>query len=495
MLKKIKNKSSLELFKGELKGISGEYQFDIFLKQYEFYPRYKSAVQDYLDWNRIGVRHEKTYGIKAQGETESTLISISMQFFLADSIFFEDAEAQRDNKYSHIIRSGPESKLMFLLGLLKDKESVVKGSYFSRGSLIRCSDDGDVFYLVSLKTPLDAVYYPVSGRVILDPEGGVSKGEVLYLLKRFINFYVKQHQMFTEFCGGTTVVKNIAQVARVDRPYHVFADEMSGNFYLNKNFADVNIPLYFTAEASFFESEKTLDDDELQLYGLKTIFFCYQRRLDFFSEGGEDFLRRLQRKALSIYGVEGLPLTACFDGRTVVWITISGGEKPRLKNELEVINELIKFMSGRFLKPFFIFDGFTATEFDGAKGAEFIDYHHGVVRELIAKNAIGGDSLSLVGKRVYAKVFYSQFADYVFSSGTPLIWSSNFVRSGGGVIVHGSKEMLRIVHTFTREKNICLLDSAKDWEDETDGLRFDRVSYSLSVGRTLSAINKFIEGV
>lgn len=498
MLKRIKDRASLEIFKRELETFTGGEQFDFFLKQHEFYPRYKQAVRVYQDWHRGNNQLESSSERQFQGGTESTVISLSMQMFLAGSIVFEDVEAQVGNKYSSVIKSGPESKLIFLLDLLKAKESVVKASYFSRGSMIRCFDDGEIFYLISMKTPLDAVYYPVGNRVVFYYRGAVRESEILYLLKRFINFFAKQNEAFIEFCKNTAMVKNIAQVARVDRPYHVFADEMSGNFYLNKiaclSLSGVSVPLYFSAEASFFESEKVLTDDELQLYGLKTLLFCYHKRLDFLSGDGGDFLDGLHEKSLSIYGVRGLPLRSFFEGREVVWVTITGGEKPRLKNELQVIDEVIKFMKRRLPRPFFIFDGFTATEFDGAKGSGFINYHHSVVSDLIVKNGIGSDSLSLVGKRVYAKVFYSQFADYVFSSGTPLIWSSNSLRAGGGLIVHGGKKMLEIVHTFTREKNICLLDSAKDWEDDTDGLRFDRVSYSLSVAKTLSKINEFIAG-
>ncbi len=498
MLKRVKDKVSLELFKRELEtSVSGD-QFELVVKQYDFYPRYKQAVRFYKDWHRESTQLESNTEMRFQGGTESTLISLSMQVFLTNSLFFEDADEQLNDKVASVIRSDPETKLVFLLDLVKEKRSVVKGSYFSRGSMIRCCDEGRVFYLISVKTPLDAVYYPIDNQVVFSRRGVVKEVEIRYLLKRFINFYAKQNEAFVEMCTNTAAIKNVAQVARVDRPYHVFADELSGNFYLKKSAhlrsLAIDIPLYFSAEASFFENEKVLSDEELQLYGLRTLFFCYHRRLDFLSSAGGEFLDRLRQKSISIYGLKSLPLRSYFAGKDVVWITVTGGEKPRLKNELQVINEVIKFMEMRLPKPFFIFDGFTATEFDGAKGSGFIDYHRGVVNDLIARNGIEDHSLSLVGRRVYAKIFYSQYVKYVFSSGTPLIWSSNSVLEGGGVIVHGGKKMLEIVHTFTREKNLCLLDSAKDWEDDTDGLRFDRVSYSLSVERTLSKINAFIEG-
>lgn len=497
MPKIIKTKESLLDFDRQITDAKSINSLDAVVAQYYIYNRYKEFLNKY--YRLHGVEYEPEEGGQQCNKeyktllssTDKTVLSIALRKYFSLNLNFSDSSQVSGNKsLLHEVKKSARDKFLFLDRLSKNYH--IGASLTTRGVFIRCNADDICFYIISLKTPIDAIYLPKEDLVYYDTSGLVSEADIRYFLGRVFNAFCKENDKFLNFFNASFFEKKIAQVARVDRPYHVFADEFSGNYYLNEVLSE-EVPIVFSGEASFFEQEDVLTDQGACAISFNEILFCYQKRLDFNSAWGRRYLERLQNKSVGIYGVDGSCPFDALRKSNVVWITITGGEKPRLKNELEFIRRAISFFDSRFDNCFYIFDGYTKSKVLGQKGSEFIAYHRRIVSRFVTQYGLESRYISLVGEGVNKKIFFSTFCDYVISSGTPLIWSSNF--NDAVCVVHGGEKMLKKINEFTRSQKLMVLDGGcKDWEDKTEGLRFDRVTYSLDLDRVFLLLSDNIRG-
>lgn len=497
---RISSKDDLIYFKNLVEDSSDTGELSVLLESYGFLKEYNKLVDFYEAIHSVeGTRKADVADVvdvvvSKLSSTAGTAVSFAIATYFTKDLLFVDSDCLFFSEIDTSVLSGRhEDKLNFLQGLLKSDVLTVRSSFFSRGSLIRCVLNNEVFYIVSLKTPVDAFYQPSTNKVFYSKHGFLNKNDVVGLIKRYLVYYVRSFEEFKQqfFCDRR--VGSLTQIARVDRPYHVFSDEMFSNFILSGSIGE-KVPLVYSEEASFFENERVFSLKELQLLGSENILFCSHQRLGFLSSIGQAFLDGIIRRSNNIYAHSSIFCSKVFDGRLVVWISITGGEKPRLINEIEFLSRLIEYFEQKYDNCFFVFDGYTGTEHVGAKGFEFIAQHEKIVQSFVEKFKLSERSLSLVGERLYSKFFYSQFANIVVSSGTPLIWSSNGNKEVR-LVIHGGSVMLGKVRDFTRADKILLLsDNYKSWEDVSEGLRFDRVSYELNLDRVVSGLDSFIGG-
>lgn len=491
MVKTIRTREELRRFECKISEALSVPELEAVVSGFSFFDVYKELVLEYLSIHEHGeiqghgsdLLRDKVKGLSS---TIRTAVSLAFQKHLSLRLRYVDrVEYERYKDVLKVVGESDKNKALFLKEVGEGEKYSIGATFFSRGGLVKSGVDGNCFYIVSLKTPVDAIYFPAEDIVVWNPVGVVKPVEINYFLSRFFGFFCVSYERFLAFYGAGRFEKDIVQVARVDRPYHVFADELSGNYILSEVMGS-KIPIAFSGEASFFEAEEVLYEKSSCSIDFERILFCYQKRLKFGSAWGDEYLSLLLRKSEELYGFDG---GLAFEGKNVVWITLTGGEKPRLKNELEFIGKVIEFFESRFTDVFYVFDGYTKAGIEGQKGYGFIEYHRKVAKDLVFKYGLDGRFASLIGEGVYKKIYYSQFCDYVVSSGTPLVWSSNF--SDAFCMVHGSKEALQRVGEFTRSKNILLLDGqCKSWEDDSEGVRFDRVSYSLDLDYTLDFLSE-----
>lgn len=192
--------------------------------------------------------------------------------------------------------------------------------------------------LVSLETPIDAIFFPSLGLVITSDH---LRLELSSRLKKLFQFICKDISHYSNYWADNKDLF-ISHLIRNNRPYHVIADELSGYYYLQTN-RENSLKLAFLQRSTFVEYDKLELDafsyalDELQKEGLKTIFFSSYYRLNRsdFSKNYENWLVGIAKKA---YENE----IDSFKGQNV-WIAITGGEKRYWIEEIETIIALIKY--------------------------------------------------------------------------------------------------------------------------------------------------------
>lgn len=350
------------------------------------------------------------------------------------------------------------------------------------------------FYIVSLRTPFDAIYLPQAGLLIksdaiLDNFRSGVEGLLRWVLKDPDGFLAG---------WGEHEVTDVVNLIKVDRPYHVLADELSGNFRLNARLGK-KVPLAIIDRAAFVEESVVSDFSaialsDVQVFGFNKVLFSTYSRVRHGKEWSVNYKCWLVGLAVKEYR-DRLPKK----NEPWLWLSISGGEKRKWYEELEGLVAAIQWWRMKHPKSRIIIDGWTLSASVKQHDVARLSEHENILSRVMNCSGVDiSDVSSLIGCRVFQKIAYAANCDFfVSSSGTPAFWPSGICGVPG--VVHNSKAMLsETVETFCGER--CVVVPFDEIVDVVGGglkERWDYTSYHISPETLVSccelAYSKFFD--
>lgn len=377
-----------------------------------------------------------------------------------------------------------------LLPFSKNEESLKAcSSNVFDACYINYQNDVRKVILVSLETPIDAIFFPSSGLIITSDR---LRFELISRLKKLFQFICKDIPHYSNYWTNDKDLF-ISHLIRDKRPYHVIADELSGYYYLQTK-RENNLKLAFLQRSTFVEYDKLELDvfsytlDELQKEGLGTLFFSSYYRLNRseVSKNYENWLVNIARKA---YENE----IDSFKGQNI-WIAITGGEKRYWIEEVETIVALIKYFQKKDKNTKFIFDGYTSTEIIDDATKINIAKHVIMFENIVKKtNLKESDYISVIGAQVLKKVAYAAKCSFCITSGTPAMWCSKIAKVPG--VFHGNHEMMNRAFKDVCDTNSMMaiqkdkiLEVGHEESAQKFQKRWDFVNYSIESDVVLDLI-------
>lgn len=333
------------------------------------------------------------------------------------------------------------------------------------------------FYIVSLRTPFDGIYLPqaecfIRSDTIFDNFRPGVDGLLKWILKDPEGFLAgwSEHE-----------VVEVVNLIKVDRPYHVLADELSGNFRLNARLGR-KVPVAILDRAAFVEESMISDFSavalsDTQAFGFDKVLFSSYSRVRHEKEWSVDYKNWLIDLALKGYK-ESLPKK----NEPWLWLSIGGGEKRKWYEELDGLVATIRWWRMKHPKSRIVIDGWTLSANVKQHDVDRLREHEDILSRVLSCSGLDvDDASSLIGCRVFQKIAYAANCDFfVSSSGTPAFWPSGICGVPG--VVHNSKAMLsETVETFYGERCIIVpFDEIVDVKEAGGRDRWDYTNYHIS---------------
>jgi len=352
----------------------------------------------------------------------------------------------------------------------------IGGSFFFDASFIRATYGETKFYIISIQTPMDAIFVPCAGFLIKSNACALNvKERVQKLLRWSVSLpddYINCWSKLSE--GLTWLVKN-------NRPFHVVADELSAYFYLKHEYG-IETSVAFHSRSAFFELDsigETISRDSLQQFSATKTLISSLRRLPKRGGWAFDYRKWLIKRAHELYK---LPEKE----RYWFWIGISGSEKRVWLEEREAICGFVRLCKEKYQNCYFIFEGWTSSSVENKADLLQEEAHTAFLNDVLRHVDLDeNEYISIVGAQVFKKLAFAAKCDFFISSaGTPAIWPSTFCQIPG--VVHNSTQMIDKLDSVLFLENVVKvpLDIISDvGVGEKD--RWDYVNYSIQPDRFL----------
>jgi hypothetical protein len=368
---------------------------------------------------------------------------------------------------------------------LFDKDDVFysNGSHIFDACFIRLFNKKRRLYAISLETPIDAFYFPVSGVIIKSAQ---CRFEIASRVRKLNHYFFGDYERFVD--DWTLPYENItlSYLIRDKRPYHVIADELSGYFYMCDSL-NKNLELSLLSRSTFFEhdllikSSKNILSDRLQETGRNVIFFSSYYRLQE-CEFSEKYTQWLINSACQIYNEEIENLAK--NDSIKIWLGITGGEKRVWIEEKESLVKVIKYFQNKYKNVQFVFDGYTNSYDHNQNTQKYINEHLTILNEIVIQTGLSqSEFISVIGAQILKKIAIGSLCSFHISTGTPSTWISKICKIPG--IAHGNYGMLKNIRMVTDSKSIIVVPKEKiteigintDAKNVSD--RWDFVNYSI----------------
>lgn len=372
-----------------------------------------------------------------------------------------------------------------------DQPSRLCGSEFHDGIFTRVEFSTARALLISVTSPIDALYFPSSGVLLQDSKCRFDIGS--RLAKYFHNLFASQKysaSAWTPLTGPRSPIQLIWD----KRPYHVVADELSGYFSSCAR-SGISHPLVFLDRASFVESgpfgATVRTPAEVQEDGLDAVFYTFHDRLVHRSPWCADFRKELVRRATSTYGSllpERKPGQKCF------WLGISGAEKRAWLEERTALTQIATWLNTAFPDAHFVFDGWTGPHNPSRNDIQQCEYHEAMLAHILASSRIDRSRVHCtIGAPVLKKVAFASYCDFFVScAGTPAFWPSNICKVPG--VVHNSTQMINQVDKTLFTDNLTKVPTTMISDIAPEGAhRYDFVNYSIPAEPFLDLCKEALE--
>jgi len=371
--------------------------------------------------------------------------------------------------------------------------TVLGTSYFG-SCFVRVTTEFGSFYMVSLRTPFDGIYLPQAGFFI---RSDASLDNFRSGVEGLLKWILKDPDGFLTGWSGHKIAA-VVNLIKVDRPYHVLADELSGNFRLSARLGE-KVPLAIIDRAAFIEESVVSDFpaitlSDAQVFGVDKVLFSTYSRVRHEKEWSINYKRWLVGLAVKEYG-DCLPKK----NEPWLWLSISGGEKRKWYEEVDGLVATIRWWRMKHPKSRVIIDGWTLSANVKEHDVARLHEHENILSKVANWSGLDFcDITSVIGCKVFQKVAYAASCDFfVSSSGTPAFWPSGICGVPG--VVHNSKAMLsETVETFFSEK--CVVVPFDEIVDVIEGgarERWDYTNYHISPESIVNccelAYSKFID--
>jgi hypothetical protein len=357
---------------------------------------------------------------------------------------------------------------------------VLAGTSVFDASFIRAYGTGGLVFLVSLQSPIDAIYFPATGLVIKSDKLRYTVTDKVEKMMRFFN---KDFSLMLGWEAGRPAASTVF-LSRDRRPYHVIADELSGLFYLRQTMHK-RLPVAFLERASYLESDvlsaDVLSVSDVQQYGDDKILFTAYKRLTGSDPWTEDFRAWLVRKSIEVHNDALFDKTA--DGR-IIWIGIARGEKRVWKEELEGLVEFVGWARNKYPGCRFVFDGWTSLSSATDKCCKVMELQKSMFDNIVEQTGlVDAEIKNTIGAQVARKIALASQCDFFISSaGTPAFWPSGLCGVPG--VVHNSTQMINKVDVLLNCTNVLKVpvEFIRDSSDISgkEKKRYDYVDYSIN---------------
>lgn len=331
-------------------------------------------------------------------------------------------------------------------------------------------------FLISLQSPLDAVYFPSCRLIIRSSSLRFSCVERLPKLFNWISRNLSLYESFWK----QPFAKNVRFLVRDKRPYHVLLDELSGHYELQES--SISLPTVFFERASFTEDAETINFSHPSKHIFSDILVSNHRRAD-----KDNFSFRyyeyLKEKAGKRYGT---PKES--DSRTIIWVAISGGEKRRWLEEKTALKAFVEWARAHFADCHFYVDGWTSPVVMSDADVDQVAQHKKIWSEVCRDvKLVPSVYTSFIGSGILRKIWAASQAQFFIScAGTPSVWPSLICRVPG--VVHNSVSMLQRVSNTYYPENVVRVpnEHIEDVNEIGNNIRWDKFSYSISVESILN---------
>lgn len=323
---------------------------------------------------------------------------------------------------------------------------------------------------ISLQSPLDAFYFPAHRLIV---RSSTLRFSCFDRLPKLFNWILRNIDLYQNF-WQQPATSNIRYLVRDKRPYHVLLDELSGRFELQES--GFELDTLFFERASFLENSQTINFTQPEQNVYTDLLISNHRRAD-----KDDFSSRyyahLKYEASRHHAGIHVPIEA----NTIIWLSISGGEKRRWFEEREALVAFIRWARDRYSNCHFYVDGWTSSLVMTNADKQQIAQHNEIWQEIRATaNVTPSEYTSFIGAGVLRKVWGAGRCSFFIScAGTPSVWPSLIGRLPG--VVHNSVSMIRRVQNTYFPDNVVRVADAHihDVNEIGDKIRWDKYSYSI----------------
>lgn len=411
-----------------------------------------------------------------------------------EEIEFHTDEAADGKKtaLTYIVEKILSLTLMEKIELLQssDLSSIERGVVKLHGTVlvdvpfICATIDGERCLILSIQSPIDAIYFPARNHFFCSTGfrfDGVDR------LRKFFNWVVRNVALYGSVWKGLTSCKLVFLV-RDKRPYHVLQDELSGWFEISES--GLCVPLVYFARASFLGEGIELKFEAPEDYVFDDLVITNHRRADkdMFSDDYYSYLRSWAKRKYQDYPAQV---------GTIIWVSISGGEKRRWFEEKEALQDFVRWARSKFFDCHFFVDGWTAplslSEFDRSQ----ISAHKKTWMEISESCGLTESEYTLfIGSNILHKIWGASLSRFFVScAGTPSVWPSLICRVPG--VVHNSKSMIRRVTNTYFPLNVIRVpdDDIEDVNEIGENIRWDKYSYKIKPERFLWHVGRAVVGV
>ncbi|CDM40279.1 hypothetical protein [Ectopseudomonas oleovorans] len=338
-------------------------------------------------------------------------------------------------------------------------------------------------FCLSLQSPLDGIYFPSHRLVICSNKLRFSCADRLTKLFSWILRNLHHYQAFWQ----QAATSQVCYLVRDKRPYHVLLDELSGLYELQE--LGCSLPTVFFERSSFIEGGKTIGFTRPESHVFSDLLVSNHHRADKDAFSSRYF-QYLKQEAEKRYGS-----SISTDRGTIVWLSISGGEKRRWFEEAEALEAFIHWARKRFGACHFYVDGWTGPAVSSVSDSQQIAQHQQIWEKVCQCAGVQPDEYtSFIGAGILRKIWGASQAQFFTScAGTPSVWPSLICRVPGGV--HNSISMIRRVENTYYPSNVVRVPDQciTDVNEIGENIRWDKFSYSISVDDFLSTLDDAYE--
>lgn len=331
-------------------------------------------------------------------------------------------------------------------------------------------------FAISLQSPLDALYFPAHRLII---RSNTLHFSCLDRLPKLFNWLLRNVERYEAF-WQQPVTSTVRYLVRDKRPYHVLLDELSGRFELQEGGLRLDT-LYFE-RASFLEDARTVNFAHPEQHVFPDLLISNHRRADKDAFSSR-YYTYLKAEAARHYQHCDIPS----DASTIIWLSISGGEKRRWFEERAALVAFIQWAREHYSNCHFYVDGWTSPLVLTNADKQQVIQHNEMWREIRAAANVSSDQYtSFIGAGVLRKVWGAGHCSFFIScAGTPSVWPSLIGRLPG--VVHNSVSMIRRVqNTYFPDNVVRVADEhIHDVNEIGDKIRWDKYSYSIQVEEVL----------
>lgn len=328
---------------------------------------------------------------------------------------------------------------------------------------------------ISLQSPLDAFYFPAERIIVRASELRFS---CIDRLNKLFNWILRHPHYYHSF-WKQPATSTLRYLVRDKRPYHVLLDELSGRYELEE--AGFTLPTLFFERASFDEDAKTINFATPESNIFPDLLISNHRRADKDAFSSRYFTY-LKKQAAHRYGEN----TSGAVG-TLIWLSISGGEKRRWFEEREALVAFIQWCRQQFGPCHFYVDGWTSPLVRTNADNHQIRQHNEIWHTICAQADVKKEEYtSFIGAGALRKIWgASQARFFISCAGTPSVWPSLIGRVPG--VVHNSVSMIRRVQNTYFPDNVVRVPDhhIEDINEIGNLIRWDKYSYSIHVEEVL----------